>query len=369
MNANHYLKKFDWVLVSSALLLAFIGLVSLYSSSDGDFLNLKKQVVFLGIGVFLMFFLSSFDYRIIREDSYLVIVLYFLCCLLLGGLYFFAPEIRGVRGWYKIGPVSLDPIEFTKVILIILLAKYFSMRHMEMYRFRHIFLSGLYVLLPAVLIFFQPDLGSVIILLTLWVVILLISGIKIKPLLGLFLLGILVVSLGWSFMIQDYQKERLVDFFFPQADPLGGSWSQTQAKIAIGSGGIFGKGFGQGTQTQYGFLPEPHTDFIFSAIAEEFGLVGVFVLFALYFVLITRIIRIAMLSFSNFERLFASGVAALIICQLFINVGMNLSIIPVIGISLPLVSYGGSSLIAFFLILGILLSVQKNTQKVSDKEY
>lgn len=362
MRIFRHLKKLDWILITATVLLVGIGLLSLYSSSlgRGDFLNFKKQIIFFGGGFFLMMSLSFLDWRALREDPYLILILYFLCLAALVGLFFFAPEIRGVRSWYKVGPVSIDPIEFTKIVLIILLAKYFSGRHIEMYRIRHILLSGFYVLIPALLIFFQPELGSILVLIALWVGILLISGIKIRHFLILCFCGLLVLILGWSAFLKDYQKERVINFIVPQIEPLGGAWSQTQAKIAIGSGGIFGQGLGQGSQTQYGFLPEPHTDFIFAAIAEEFGLVGVGILFFLFSLLIWRIIKITLSVTSNFPRLFGTGFAILIISQIFINIGMNLGILPIIGIPLPLVSYGGSSLILTFVGLGILQSIKSH---------
>jgi len=356
---NHF-KKLDWILVISTLLLVGIGLLSIYSISlgKGDFLNFKKQMIFLGIGFILMLFLSFFDWRAFQENPYFILVLYFLCVISLLGLFFFASEIRGVKSWYKIGSFSFDPIGLTMLILTILLAKFFSMRHVEMYRLSHIFLSGLYVIFPFILISYQPNLGSALILVALWLGILVISGIKLKHFLILVLCGLLLLTLSWSFLLKEYQKERIVSFLAPQIEPLGMSWNQIQAKIAIGSGGIFGQGIGKGSQTQYGFLPEPHNDFIFAAISEEFGLIGVAVLLLLFTVLIWRIMRIAIFAQSNFPRLFASGFTTVLIFQIFIHIGMNLGILPVIGISLPLVSYGGSSLIAIFIGLGILQSIR-----------
>lgn len=353
------LKNLDWILITAVFLLVGFGLLSIYSSSIGkdDFSNFNKQIIFFAIGIFLMFFLSFFDWRVFQENSYLILIFYLLCLGGLAGLFFFAPEIRGVKGWYKIGPVSIDPIEFTKIILVILLAKYFSIRHVEMYRFKHILLSGFYILLPALLIFFQPDLGSVLILLLLWLGMLIISGIKLRHFLILALCGLLILILSWGFALKDYQKERIISFFIP-AEPLGISWSQNQAKIAIGSGGILGQGIGAGSQTQYGFLPEPQTDFIFSAIAEEMGLFGILIILFLFSVLIFRIIKIAFEKKGNFPRLFATGLIALLISQIFVHCGMNLGILPIIGIFLPFVSYGGSSLITLFSVLGILQSIK-----------
>lgn len=306
-----------------------------------------------------MLLLSFLDWRALREDPYLILIIYLVCLISLSFLFFFAPEIRGVRSWYKIGPISIDPIEFIKIALIILLAKYFSMRHVEMYQIKHILLSGIYVLLPATLIFLQPNLGSVLILISLWVGILLLSGIKIRHFLILCFCFALVFILSWQFLLKDYQKARIFSFIYPK-DPLGLSWNQAQAKIAIGSGGILGQGLGKGPQTQYGFLPEPQTDFIFAAIAEETGLIGVSCLFFLFIILIWRILKITITSQTNFPRLFALGFSILLVSQIFINIGMNIGILPIIGISLPLISYGGSGLISTFLALGILQSIKSH---------
>lgn len=355
-----HFRKLDWVLIVSVLLVIGVGLLSIYSYSlgRGDFLNFKKQIIFLGIGFILMLLLSFFDWREFRENPYFILVLYLFCVLALVGLFFLAPQIRGVKGWYKLGPISFDPIGLTKIVLIILLAKYFSMRHIEMYKLKHILLSGFYVLLPTVLISQQPDIGSAFILIALWLGILIISGIKLRHFLILVLCGLLILILSWSFLLKDYQKERIISFFVPQIEPLGMSWSQNQAKIAIGSGGFLGQGVGKGSQLQHGFLSEPHTDFIFAAIAEELGFIGVSVLLFLFIILIWRIMKIAIVSQSNFPRLFASGFTIILFSQIFIHIGMNLGILPVIGIPLPLVSYGGSSLLAIFIGLGILQSIR-----------
>jgi len=356
-----HLKKLDWYLVFASFLLVGFGLLSIYSSSlgRGDFLNFKKQIAFFVIAVFLMFLFSFLNWRVFRENTYLILILYLLSVLSLAGLFFFAPEIRGVQRWYKIGPFSIDPIEFAKIVLIILLAKYFSLRHVEMYRFKHIILSGFYVFIPSVLTFFQPDFGSISILIALWIGILVVSGIKLRHFLILLLCGIILFAFTWSFLMRDYQKERVLSFIFP-TDPLGADWSQNQSKIAIGSGGIFGQGLFKGSQTQHGFLPEPQTDFIFAAFAEETGLIGVSVFLIVFFFLIWRIFIISLKSKSNFPRLFSIGLIVALVSQAFINIGMNLGVLPIIGISLPFLSYGGSNLIAIFISLGILQNIKIN---------
>lgn len=353
------IKKLDWGIVIPVVALACFGLLGLYSASvaKNDFGNFYKQITFFVIGFFVMIGLSLFDYRILRNNSYLILILYGICLLLLIGLHFFAPIIRGTRGWYKMGLLSLDPLEPTKIVLIILLAKYFSMRHVEMYKSRHVIFSGLYLLPAVLLVFIKPDLGGTAVLILIWVGILLISGIKLKHFFILFLCFLLIAGLAWNFLLEDYQKQRITSFLLPY-DYLGASWSQNQTKISIGSGQILGQGLAQGSQVQYGFLPEPHTDFIFSVIAEEWGMIGVLALFVSFGFLIWRILKIAIESESNFPRLFASGFAVVLIAQFFINIGMNLSFLPVVGIFLPFVSYGGSGLIANFISLGILQSIK-----------
>jgi len=359
-----HFKDFDWLLTASVLLICAIGLLSIYSSSlgkGGEPLNLFKQSVFLGLGFLLMLIFSFLDYRDFKANSYLILVLYFLCLISLVGLFWFSHPIRGVKSWYKLGVFAFSPVEFTKIILVILLAKYFSFRHVEMYRFYHIILSGFYVLVPALLVYFQPDLGSVLILIFLWLGVLIVSGIKLRHFFILSLCGILLFSFSWAFLLRDYQKDRVISFVTPEYEPLETGWSQKQAKIAIGNGGILGQGIGKGSQTQYGFLPEVQTDFIFSAIAEEFGFLTILILLLLFLVFFWRITRIALLADNNFSRLFALGFGIIIIVQFFINIGSNIGYLPVIGIPLPFVSYGGSSLIALFIALGILQSIKTNS--------
>jgi len=353
------LKRLDWGIVIPAVLLVCFGLAAIYSTcvAKNDFSNFEKQIVFFAVGFVVMIAVSFFDYRILRNNSYLILILYGICLLLLAGLHFFAPEIRGTKGWYKVGLLSLDPIEPTKIVLVVLLAKYFSMRHVEMYKIRNIIFSGIYVLLPVFLIFIKPDLGGVTVLLLIWLGILLVSGIKIKHFLILALCFLIVAGFAWGFLLKDYQKQRITSFLVPY-DYLGASWSQNQTKISIGSGQIFGQGLAKGSQVQYGFLPEPHTDFIFSVLAEEWGMVGILFLFFAYGFLVWRVLKIAIESQSNFPRLFASGFAIILTAQFFINIGMNLSLLPVVGIYLPFISYGGSGLIGNFISLGILQSIK-----------
>jgi rod shape determining protein RodA len=305
-----------------------------------------------------MFVASLIDWRIFRDGPYLVIILYVLSLIGLIGLLFFGAEIRGSQSWYQFGPISFSPIEFVKLALIILLAKYFSTRHVEVYRIRHMLISGFYVLIPALLVLLQPEVGSVIILGLVWVGVLVISGIRVKHFLVLCLCGLVLLALSWSFLLRDYHKSRIASFLSPSLAPLGIGWNQAQAKIAIGSGGLWGQGFGRGTQIRYGFLPASQTDFIFAGLAEEWGLFGASLVMLAFGILVWRMVKISLSSQSNFPRLFSAGLAIIIVTQVVINVGMNLGLLPIIGIPLPLVSYGGSSLLATFLGLGILQSME-----------
>ena len=232
------------------------------------------------------------------------------------------------------------------------------MRHVEMYRFRHIVVSGLYVAVPATLVLFQPELGSLLVMVSIWLGIMLVAGIRARHLIVLTLLGVLLLSFAWIFALEDYQKGRVLTFFNPQRDPYGQGYNVTQSLIAVGSGGIFGQGVGQGVQAQFGFLPEKQTDFIFAALVEELGVLGAAFLIILFAVLIWRIGLVAKRAQNNFARLAAVGFAIMIFSQATINIGMNLGLFPVTGIPLPLVSYGGSSIIMLFITLGFLQSIQ-----------
>ena len=359
-NIVAHLRSLDWILIGGAVSLTGVGLISIYSSSIArdNFSNFEKQIVFLAIGLLAMFVISFFDYRLLRNNSYLILFLYIAGLVALAGLFVFAPEIRGTQRWYRIGSLSIDPVEYIKLVLIIIIAKYFALRHVELYRIRHVVLTGLYFFFPMLLVFFQPDLGSIILLVFLWVVLLLVAGIRVRHLFAIIAFGVLVSVLAWSVFLLDYQKARIMSFLEPELDPLGMGWSQLQSEIAIGSGGVFGKGFAQGTQTQYAFLSEPQTDFIFAAIAEEFGLVGISLIFLLLSILVWRIAKIGSGAKDNFSRLYAAGLITLFIAHTLINIGMNLGLLPIIGLSLPLVSYGGGLLIATYIGLGILLSIR-----------
>lgn len=357
-----HLKKIDWLLVCLAVTLASFGLLSLYSSGGEQIVAFKKQVLWLTLGLVFMIFVSFFDYRIFKNYQAPAVTVYLISVILLIGVLIFGISVRGAESWYRFGAITVEPVEFTKVALIVLFAKYFSMRHIEMYRVRHIVTSGFYVLVPAALVFLQSEIGSVLILISIWLGIMLIAGIRIRHLFFLGLLGLLAAFIAWNFVLQDYQKERLLSFVNPESDPRGAGYNVLQSLIAIGSGGVRGSGLGEGSQTQLGFLPEPQTDFIFSAIAEELGLGGVLLLLFCFLFFFRQLLNISKNSSGNFARLLASGFSTMLLAQIFINAGMTMGILPITGIPLPFVSYGGSSLISLFIMIGILQSVKINSR-------
>lgn len=336
------------------MLLGAIGLVLIYGNSihTGNFTNFNKQAIFLVMGFCLLLAMSFFDWRIFRESSALILILYGVCLVLLIGLFFFGSLNRGVRTWYDLGVATIDPVEFFKPVLLILLAKYFSRRHMAMYQIRHIPLTGIYLAAPIALIFIQPNLGPCLVLVPLWIGILMMAGIRARHLVALALALAAILAAGWHFFMYDYQKERVVSLFAAH-DPLGVSWSQNQARIAAGTGGLWGKGLGMGPQTQYGFLSEPQTDFIFAAMIEELGIVFAAAVLALFTLLIWRLTRAAARARDNFSKFFLAGLAMLLFFEIAIHIGVNVGFLPIIGLPLPLISYGGSNLISTFAMLGL----------------
>ncbi len=353
-----HLRKLDWSLVVVVLLLSGVGLFTIAGiGSEESSVFFKKQFIFLGIGFLLMIGLSFFDYRIFKNHASILIILYFLSLVSLIFV-LFSQEIRGASSWFRLGPISFEPIEFIKIVFILLLAKYFSFRHIEMYRSRHLIVSGLYIALPALVIIFQPDLGSILVLLAIWLGIIIVSGIKPRHLMVLVLIALVLLVSGWFGFLRDYQKQRILSFLNPEGDPYGWGYHINQSLIAIGSGGISGQGEEASSQAGLKFLPEQHNDFIFATLAEQRGLIGVLILLILFALLFWGIIKIALESENNFSRLFASGLAIMLFVQVMVNIGMNMAILPITGLNLPLVSYGGSSLVSVFLGLGILQSIK-----------
>ncbi len=347
----------DWLLFCSAVFITIFGLVTMSSFGDiGPYFI--RQFIWLLLSIFLFFILSLLDYRFLKRTG-IVVTTFIISVLFLIALFIFGKVAGGAQGWFDFGLFSVQPSELVKLMVIILLAKYFSKRHIEIANIRHIFVSGAYVFVVFSLVFLQPDFGSALIIFLLWLGMILLSGISKKHLLAVFALGSVAFCILWFFVLMPYQQARIVNFIHPLADPLGSGYSARQSTIAVGSGQLLGKGIGFGTQSRLNFLPEHQTDFIFAAYAEEWGFVGIFFLFILYGLLIWRILKNAYYGASNFEILFGCGVAIMFLTHFLINVGMNLGLMPVTGITLPFMSYGGTHLMTSFIALGILMGMRR----------
>ncbi|MBU6490955.1 rod shape-determining protein RodA [Patescibacteria group bacterium] len=362
---------FDWTLLLPALALSFLGILTMSTFGQGASLA-PRQLLWLAISVCVYFGFASFDARFIRRTS-IVMTLYFLSFILLAFLLLFAHPILGARAWFSLGPVSFQPADLAKLALIALLAKYLSRRHVEIGDFRHIIVSGAYALTLMLLILIEPDMGNAIIFGALWLGMMLVSGISKKHLAVLGLLGLVVGSALWFGGLKPYQRARIVSFVNPAGDIHGAGYNAYQAKIAVGSGELFGKGIGYGTQSKLRFLPEYQTDFIFAAYAEEWGFVGVLLLLAGYALLFVRLAQIARASATNFDAFFTLGVLILFIAHVAIHAGISLGLLPVTGTTIPFMSSGGSHLVLEFAALGIITSLAHHgrgpTRDLSTNEY
>jgi len=357
------MRRPDTLFYSALIVLVLLGLSILGSLSSQDnppFFSFKKQLLFLGIAFLLFFIFSRIDWRIFNSSS-LLFLLYVFTLLLLGLVLVIGTKTHGAAAWFRFGAFSFQPVEFAKVVLILVLAKYLSSRHLEIWQFPKLLASGVFAFLPMVLVALQPDLGGAIILGLIWFGLVVVSRIRFKQVIFLLILCTILVGLGWSFFLKPYQKDRLLSFLNPQADPLGAGYNREQALIAIGSGGLFGKGLGWGTQTHLRFLPLPKSDFIFAALGEELGFVGISIFLVAFLVLIYRLVYWALVLPYNFCKLFTIGFAIKLTVEVFINTGMNLGLLPIIGIALPFISLGGSHLIADFIALGIINSMILNS--------
>lgn len=335
----------------SAGVLISMGLLVLASSGEDLF---SKQLIWLVPAILLIVGLPLLNVKALLSYRWVVYGFYLFVLALLVVTYFVAPTIGGARSWITLGAFQIQPSEFMKAALIILLSGFFAVRHVAIARPRVIFSSLLYAALPFVLILTQPDLGTAIVLLGIWFGFLLVSGIKKKHLLIALLIFVAVGAVGWNFALADYQKARITALFSPEADPLGINYSVIQSKVAIGSGGFLGKGFGQGTQAKLGFLPAAHTDFVFSSFVEEWGMLGGVILILTFAYLIYRILQLGMDSGNNLARFISLGTALMLMIHFVINIGSATGMLPVIGVGLPLVSYGGSNLLTIALLLGVI---------------
>ncbi len=350
------LKQFDWALFGSVLILQTLGLVALYSIGIGGKEDLfLRQLIFSVLGFLVFLFFSFINYAYFRS---LAKYFYFTGLVLLLAVLFLGTVFHGTKGWFSFGPINFQPVEFAKLALVIFLAKFFSERMHLKKNLKLAFWSGLFVLPSVLLVVLQPDFGSAAILVLFWFLLLLFaSGIRARHLLLFLIIFILFAVIFWSFVLADYQKQRILTFINPSLDPFGQGYNVFQSIIAIGSGQIFGKGLGFGVQSQLRFLPSAHTDFIFAVIAEELGFIGITVLLFALGLFFYRGFKLLLKSGDSFTEMLVLGVLVLLFIESAINIGVNLGLAPVIGITLPFVSYGGSSLVINMIFLGILQSI------------
>lgn len=356
MNLSVLIKKFDWILLTLVLAILAGAIFTFYGVNQRAGEIITREVALIAVGLIIVFSVSALDYRIFKNYSASSILIYTFAILLLL-LALSSQKVRGVSSWIVIENLQFQPSEFAKLAVLILLAKYFSQKHAQIYSTRHILASGVYVGIPAFLTLIQPDFGSAAVFLGLWLAMLLFSGIKRKHLTVIIMLGLVLSSLAWFLFFQTYQKNRILSFLNPYLDPRGIGYSTIQAQTALGSGGLWGSFFKPGPQALVA-VPEPYTDFTFAVLGNKLGLVGIFGLLFLVAALIFRLGLIVSRSSSNFPKLFILGFATILFIHATINAGMNLGVLPITGIPFPFLSYGGSYLITLMIGLGLVESIK-----------
>jgi len=352
-----FYKNIDWLMILPALFLTGLGLVEIYSislsRSGGDLSSFKKQLIFAAIGLTAMIFLTSIDFYLFYSYSN---ILYLIGAILLVAVLFFGSEINNTKGWFSIFGLGIQPVELVKFILIVFLARYLSGESTAQKPVRNSLITGIGAFVLVTLVMLQPDLGSAALLIFIWIYILFISGLPKRYFLVLMAIFCFIFVIAWNFFLVGYQKDRISSFISP-GTTLTADYNVNQAIIAVGAGGLNGRGLGFGSQSQLKFLPEAQTDFIFAVIAEELGLVGVMLVIALFVLLFWRIFKNMANIKNDFGSFLVLGIGGLIFIEMFINIGMNLGLSPVVGIALPFLSYGGSSLIVNLAMVGALQSV------------
>lgn len=352
--------KLDWGLAGLLGILSAVGLMTLWSAShgpDGEIAAFaSKQILWLVIGFCAMFAISKFDYRHLQNHAW---TLYGALLLLLVAVMIIGKTSMGAQRWLSLGPVKLQPSEFMKIGIAVVLAHYFSMETVKPpYGFAFLAKPFALTIFPAALVLLQPDLGTAMLILCVAGAITVFQGVAKRVAVTALIAVPVGAPLFWS-ILKEYQKNRILTFLSPERDPMGAGYHIIQSKIAIGSGQIFGKGYLNGTQSHLRFLPERHTDFIFAVFAEEWGLLGSFVILAFFAVLILWGLDIAAKSRDTFGRLLAIGLTAILFAHVVVNTGMVMGLLPVVGVPLPLFSYGGSSVLTTSIIAGVLLSIRR----------
>lgn len=348
-------KNLDWILLGSVILLICFGLAEIYSvaiSADVPNLsNFNKQLFFVVVGFSLVIAMSLIDYRFWSDYS---LFIYGGVALLLFAVLFLGTTVAGTTGWFSFMGINFQPVELAKVSLIIFLSWFLANKGHEIETLKNFIITAGATGFYFFLVIMQPDFGSGMMFFMIWLLLIFLAGANKKHLGVLFLVMLLSAVVAWFFFFQDYQKNRILTFINPQADPYGTGYHVRQAVTAVGAGGIFGRGLGFGSQSQLKFLPAAQTDFIFAVIAEELGFFGIGIVLFFWAIIFYRLIRAAKFMKDNFSVFFILGVTAVFFAHLMINIGMNIGIVPVTGISLPFLSYGGSFMVISLLMIGII---------------
>lgn len=365
---NTFFARIDWILFFASVLLAFAGLITMNSFVSEQNYFFEKQIIWIIASIIIFFILSFLDFRFLRRTG-TIVILFILSVFLLLLLFFFGDFVLGAQSRFDFGIFSIQPSDPVKLVVILLLAKYFSRRHVEIANIKHILISGFYAFVLFLLVFLQPDFGSAIIIAFIWLGMVLVSGISKKHLLAVFLIATIAFGGLWGYVFEPYQKDRILTFIHPLTDLQGTGYNAYQSTIAVGSGQLFGKGIGYGTQSKLQFLPEYETDFIFASFAEEWGFVGVIIVFLLYGIVVWRILANAVYGATNFEILFGVGIAVFFISHFVVHIGMNIGLLPVTGTTVPFLSYGGSHLFTEFAGLGILMGMRSYSRATHKDDF
>lgn len=348
----------DWFLFAAVLAISCLGLATMRSfSAQNDFFD--RQIIWICIAVIVFFAASLPDYSFLKRTQVLS-SLYAIIIFALTLIFVFGSVVKGAQNRFNLGLFFVQPADPAKLILVAVLAKYFARRHIEIKHYRHILVSGAYAGTLFVLVLLQPDFGSALIIAAIWLGMVLISGISWKHLGIIFLVAAIGFAGLWHFGLKQYEKDRIITFIHPLANIQTTGYNAYQSTVAVGSGELFGKGIGYGTQSQLQFLPEYQTDFIFAAYAEEWGFLGVLLLVGLFTVVIMRILAISVRGADNFDTLFAAGIAIYFTAQFLVHAGMNMGLLPITGTTMPFMSYGGSHMLTEYFALGILMSMRRH---------
>lgn len=351
------MKKFDYILLLSAFLLLAIGIAAVYSATYTRTSSFyQKQILWAIIGTGMFFTFSNIDYRIYSRYSKLI---YIFNIVFLISVFIFGSKVLGAQRWIKLGPISIQPSELAKLFVVLTFSDLLIRNYKDTFRgFKDLIFSGLHIVPIFLLVAAQPDLGTGVVILFVYMVLIFLNGIDYKTYFTLCGVGASLMPVAYFFALKPYQRQRVFTFLHPEDDLLGSGWNIIQSKIAVGSGQLFGKGFLNGTQDKLRFLPESQTDFIFAVISEEFGLLGSVTIIGLYFLLIFTILKIAQKTEDRYGQLICYGIAAIVFFHTLVNIGMVIGVMPVKGLPLLLLSYGGSSLMFVSTMLGIVQSVK-----------